>query len=249
MIPIKTPQEIELMANSGRLVAQCFGEIEKIIKPGIKTKELDRLVSDFIGDHGAVAAFKGYNGYPASICVSINEQVVHGIPGEREIGESDLVSIDIGVLKDDYHGDAARSYLMPPEDVEKKKLVDITEKTLQEGISAAQLDNHLSDISFAIQSFAESYGYSVVRDLVGHGIGRKMHEEPQIPNFGKPGNGPILKEGMTLAIEPMVNIGTWRVETLDDKWTVVTKDRNLSAHFENTIVITKDGPIILTIDR
>ncbi len=249
MISIKKPEEIELMAEAGRIVGGCFTEIRKILKPGIKTRDLDKLVEEYIRENGGIPAFKGYNGYPANICVSIDEQVVHGIPGEREIGESELVSVDIGVLKNGYYGDAARTFLTPPDMVEKKKLADITEQALNRGIGAARAGNRLTDISFAIQDFAESYGYSVVRDLVGHGVGKKLHEEPQVPNYGKPGNGPLLAVGMTLAIEPMINIGTWRVETLDDKWTVVTKDRKPSAHFENTIVITEGEPRILTMDN
>jgi len=249
MIPRKNPEEIQLMAEAGKLVAGCFREIEKKLKPGIKTKELDTIVYDYISGNQAIAAFKGYNGYPANICISINEEVVHGIPGDRELKNADLVSIDIGVLKNGFYGDAARSYLLPPGDPEKEKLMDITRRALEKGISAACAGVRLSDISYAIQDFVESHGYFVVRDLVGHGIGRKMHEEPQVPNFGKPGKGPILEPGMTLAIEPMVNIGTWRVETLDDNWTVVTEDGKPSAHFENTIVITNNGPQILTIDN
>jgi methionyl aminopeptidase len=249
MISIKTPEEIELMKESGRIVAGCFREIEKVLKPGIKTGELDKVANDYIKDNGGIAAFKGYNGYPANICVSINEQVVHGIPGEREIRKSDLVSVDIGVLKKGFFGDAARSYLMPPEDPEKLKLMDTTLKALESGVDNARAGNHLSDISHAIQSVAESHGYSVVRDLVGHGIGRNMHEEPQVPNYGKPGNGPLLKPGMTIAIEPMVNLGTWRVKTLEDNWTIVTLDGLTSAHFENTILITDNNPVILTADN
>lgn len=236
------------MAEAGRIVIGCFREIEKILKPGIKTLELDKIANDYIMDNKGKPAFKGYNKYPANICVSIDEQVVHGIPGERFIEESDLVSIDIGVFKDGFFGDAARSYLMPPGNSEKRKLLEATRKALEKGIENARAGNHLSDISFAVQDFAESYGYYVVRDLVGHGIGRKMHEEPQIPNYGKPGRGPVLRTGMTLAIEPMVNIGTWRVDTLEDKWTIVTGDRKPSAHFENTIVITENGPRVLTVD-
>ncbi|MCP4632888.1 MAG: type I methionyl aminopeptidase [candidate division Zixibacteria bacterium] len=246
MISIKTPEELEIMAIAGRITAGCLLKIEKALRPGLKTRELDRIAYDYILSNHAKPAFKGYNGYPASICISINEQVVHGIPGDREILDSDLVSVDVGVLKDNYFGDAARTFLMPEGDSEKKKLLDVTKKTLEKGVDAARAGNHLSDISFAIQDFAESYGYSVVRDLVGHGIGRKMHEEPQIPNYGKPGHGPILKPGMTFAIEPMVNIGTWQVVTLEDEWTIVTKDLKSSAHFENTIVVTDNESRILT---
>ncbi|MBD3168263.1 MAG: type I methionyl aminopeptidase [candidate division Zixibacteria bacterium] len=246
MITIKNAEEIELMSAAGKIVAGCFREIEKVIAPGIKTKQLDKLCDEYIRDNKAVPAFKGYNGYPANVCISINEVVVHGIPGEREIQESDLVSIDIGAYKDKYYGDSSVSFLVPPEDKEKKKLLDTTRKALELGIDQAREGNHLTDISFAIQDYAESYGYSVVRDLVGHGIGTKLHEEPQIPNFGKPGRGPVLKAGMTFAIEPMVNIGTWKVETLKDEWTIVTQDRKASAHFEHTIAITNNGPRILT---
>lgn len=246
MITVKTSDEIELMKESGRIVAKCFEEIKKVLKPGIRTRYLDEVALNCMKENNAIPAFFGYNGYPANICVSVNEEVVHGIPGDTVIEESDLVSVDIGVFKNGYCGDASRSYLMPPGDDEKRKLLNTTRLALEAGIEAARAGNHVSDISSAIQDYAESYGYSVVRDLVGHGIGRKMHEDPQIPNFGKPGRGPLIKAGMTFAIEPMVNMGVFQVETLDNKWTIVTADRKPSAHFENTVAITENGPVVLT---
>ena len=195
---------------------------------------------------GAIPAFKGYCGFPASICTSINEQVVHGIPGKKSLELGDIISIDCGAVINDYYGDAARTFAVGDISEEAQKLIDVTEESLSRGIEAAIIGNRLSDISNSVQTYVESNGLSVVRDFVGHGIGLKMHEAPQIPNFGRPGHGPRLKAGMCLAIEPMVNIGTYEVEVLEDNWTVVTKDHQLSAHFENSIAVTEDGPLILT---
>jgi len=246
MIILKSKREIEVIRENGRILAQTFKLVEKNIKEGIKTKKLDRLAEEFIKKNGAHPAFKGYRGFPANICISINEEVVHGIPKERILVSGDIVSVDIGVYKDGYFADGAFTYKVGETSQEAQKLIDITRNSLYKGIESCLEGKNLSDISFAIQSYVEAFGFQVVRELVGHGIGRDMHEEPQVPNFGTPGQGPVLKEGMVLAIEPMVNQKTYEIETLDDGWTVVTKDRSLSAHFEHTVCITKNGPKILT---
>lgn len=246
MIILKSKREIEVIRENGRILAQTFKLVEKNIKEGIKTKKLDRLAEEFIKKNGAHPAFKGYRGFPANICISINEEVVHGIPTERILVSGDIVSVDIGVYKDGYFADGAFTYKVGETSPEAQKLIDITRNSLYKGIESCLEGKNLSDISFAIQSYVEAFGFQVVRELVGHGIGRDMHEEPQVPNFGTPGQGPVLKEGMVLAIEPMVNQKTCEIETLDDGWTVVTKDRSLSAHFEHTVCITKNGPKILT---
>lgn len=247
MIIIKSKREIDLMKKAGKVVAKVLEEIKKAIKPGIATIELDRIAEDIIKKYNAIPAFKGYRGYPATICSSINEEVVHGIPGLRFLKDGDIISIDVGAVVDGYCADAARTYPVGEISETAKKLIMVTENSFFEGIKYATPDYRLSDISHAIQSYVESNNFSVVRDYVGHGIGRKMHEEPQVPNFGPPGKGPRLREGMTLAIEPMVNVGGYEVETLKDGWTVVTKDRSLSAHYENTIAITDKEPEILTL--
>ncbi len=234
------------MAESCRIVAEVLDGIRQIIVPGIATKELDEFAESFIVQRGARPAFKGYKGYPASVCVSVNEQVVHGIPSSTKMKEGDIVSLDIGVYYKGFYGDAAVTLPVGKISVEQKRLLSATEKALQLGIEKAVIGNRISDISAAIQNYAESEGFSVVRDLVGHGIGRELHEEPQVPNFGRPGQGPELREGMTLAIEPMVNAGGWEVVLLNDGWTTVTKDRSLSAHFEHTVAVTKNGSIVLT---
>ncbi len=234
------------MKEAGRIVALAHQGIAKAIDEGITTLELDRIAEDIILKEAAIPAFKGYHGFPSTICVSINEEVVHGMPGLRKLKKGDIVSIDIGAAINGYYGDAARTYPVCEVEPEIKRLLDVTEKSLQKGIEAAVVNNRISDISNAVQVYVEAKGYSVVRDYVGHGIGEKMHEMPQIPNFGKPGRGPRLYSGATLAIEPMVNMGTYEVETLEDNWTVVTKDRKPSAHFEHTIVVTENGPEILT---
>lgn len=246
MIILKSKREIEVIRENGRILAQTFKLVERNIKEGIKTKKLDRLAEEFIKKNGAHPAFKGYRGFPANICISINEEVVHGIPTDRILVSGDIVSVDIGVYKDGYFADGAFTYKVGETSPKAQKLIDITRNSLYKGIESCLEGKNLSDISFAIQSYVEAFGFQVVRELVGHGIGRDMHEEPQVPNFGTPGQGPVLKEGMVLAIEPMVNQKTYEIETLDDGWTVVTKDRSLSAHFEHTVCITKNGPKILT---
>ncbi|WIV13172.1 type I methionyl aminopeptidase [Proteiniborus sp. MB09-C3] len=246
MIILKSDREIELMSKAGRLVAETHAFLQDIIKPGVTTKELDEAAEDFIRSHGALPAFKGYNGFPGSICASINEVVVHGIPGLNKLKDGDIISIDIGTIIDGYYGDGANTYPVGTVSDEDLELIKVTKQSFYEGLKYAKVGNRLSDISHAIQKYAESNGFSIVRDFVGHGIGQRMHEEPQIPNFGLPGKGPRLKEGMVLAIEPMVNSGTYHVKILSDNWTVVTVDGHKSAHYEHTIAITNDEPLILT---
>lgn len=246
MITCKSKRELSYMRDAGRVVAQTFVEMAKAAKAGVTTGELDRLAEDFIIKRGAKPAFKGLYGFPATICASVNEEVVHGIPGLRKLKDGDIISIDIGAEINGYFGDSAVTYPVGDVNSEATRLLKATEEALCRGISLARAGNRLSDISNAVQTCAESYGYSVVRDFVGHGIGSSMHEEPQLPNFGKPGRGPRLKEGMTLAIEPMVNMGAFDVRTLSNKWTVVTLDTKLSAHFEHSVAITDDEPEILT---
>lgn len=246
MIILKSSNEIETMKKAGKIVAEVHEKLREAIQPGITTGELDRIAEEYIKKSGSKPAFKGYNGFPASICTSINEEVVHGIPGSRTLLEGDIISIDIGAIVDGYYGDAAKTHSVGETTQEEQKLIQVTKQSFYEGIKFAKEGYRLSDISNAIQNYVESNGFSVVRDYVGHGIGQNMHEDPQIPNFGKPGKGPRLRAGMILAIEPMVNIGSYHVKTLEDNWTVVTIDGKASAHYENTIAITKDGPEILT---
>lgn len=247
MIYLKSKNEIDKIRRSGRIVAELLNLLEKQIRPGITTKELDKFAEEFIISQGAKPSFKGYYGYPGSLCTSINEEVVHGIPGDRILKEGDIISVDCGVFYEGFHSDAARTFAVGHISEEAKRLIDITEKSFYEGIKYARAGNRIGDISNAIQTFVESNGYSVVRDYVGHGIGKELHEEPPVPNYGKAGRGPKLAVGMVLAIEPMVNMGTFAVIELDDGWTVVTADKKLSAHYENTIVILENGPEILTI--
>lgn len=247
MIILKTRREIEIMRKAGRLVAESHELVRRHIKPGVTTKELDRLVEEFLRSRNAIPTFKGYNGFPFSICTSINEEVVHGFPSDRELKDGDIVSVDIGATFEGYVGDSAKTYLVGEVDEEKKHLVEATRQSFYEGIKFARTTYRLSDISHAIQAYAESKGLSVVRDFVGHGIGKNMHEEPQVPNFGKPGKGPRLQEGMVLAIEPMINAGTYNVRILENNWTVVTVDGKPSAHYEHTVAITDGEPELLTI--
>ncbi|NDL68134.1 type I methionyl aminopeptidase [Anaerotalea alkaliphila] len=247
-ITIKSEQEIEIMRQAGKIVARTHSLLAGILKPGMTTLELDKAAEEYIRSQNAKASFKGYSGYPASICVSINDEVVHGIPGLRQIQEGDLVSIDIGAYFNGYHSDAARSYVVGQGDSEAVELVRVAEESFFAGIRAIKPGAHLHEISHAIQKYVESHGFSVVRDLVGHGIGRSLHEEPQIPNYKPIGRGPKLQSGMVLAIEPMVNAGKYEVRILDDDWTVVTLDGTLSAHYENTVLVTEDGCELLTVD-
>lgn len=235
------------MRKAGRVVAEAHQIVAENIRPGITSKHLDQLVEDFILSQDAIPAFKGYHGYPASICTSVNEVVVHGIPNEVTLEQGWIVSVDIGAFVDGFCGDSAWTYPVGVIDPDVQKLLEVTKESLFRGIEKAVIGNRLSDISHEIQTFVESNGFSVVRDFVGHGIGRMMHEPPQIPNFGIPGRGPRLKDGMTLAIEPMVNVGDYYVEVLPDNWTTVTVDRSWSAHFEHTVAVTAEGPKILTV--
>lgn len=218
-----------------------------MMNAGVRTSEIDTALEKLIRSYGATPSFKGYHGYPASTCISINEQVVHGIPGERQLCEGDIVGLDVGAYLDGFHGDAARTYAVGKVSESASKLMKITQECLGRGIENARAGNSVGDISAAIQTHAESNGFNVVRQLVGHGIGRSLHEEPQVPNFGSPGRGPKLRPGMVLAIEPMINAGTHEVYTLEDEWTVVTKDHMNSAHYEHTVAITENGPVILTV--
>ncbi|MBO8129570.1 MAG: type I methionyl aminopeptidase [Peptococcaceae bacterium] len=246
MISKKSQRELSYMREAGRIVAGALREVEKAIRPGITTRELDQIAEDYIRRHGATPAFKGLYGFPASICTSINNEVVHGIPGLRTLENGNIISIDIGTEINGYFGDAAKTFPVGTVSDEALRLLKVTEESLMAGIAMAVAGNRLTDISHAVQSYVESHGFSVVRDYVGHGIGSKMHEDPQVPNFGPPGRGPRLEPGITLAIEPMVNAGSYEVMTLADRWTVVTKDGSLSAHFEHTIAITDAEPEILT---
>jgi methionyl aminopeptidase len=251
MISVKTSREIDLMREVGRVVAGILESVGKYIQPGVTTEELDRIAEDYVLSQNAKPAFKGYgfdkrNLFPATICLSIDDQVVHGIPGPRKLEEGQLVSVDVGAIKNGYYGDAARTFALGKLTEEKKKLMEVTEKSLYLGIENAVAGNHVEDISEAVQEYVEASGFSVVRDLVGHGIGTKLHEDPPVPNYGRKGKGPLLRKGMTLAIEPMVNAGSYRVYTAKDGWTVYTSDGKPSAHFEHTVVITDGKPEILT---
>lgn len=246
MIELKNPAQIERMRKAGRIVAETLELMRNSVRPGVTTQELDRLAEEHIRKQGAIPAFKGYNGFPATLCASVNEQVVHGIPGLRTLQSGDIISIDCGAVIDGYYGDAAITLPVGEISEDLQKLLRVTEESLMLGINQALKGNRLYDVSHAVQTHVEAHGLSVVRDYVGHGIGRAMHEEPQIPNYGKPGRGPRLEIGMVLAIEPMVNMGTYEVKTLSDHWTVVTKDGKASAHFEHTVAITENGPEILT---
>lgn len=247
MILLKNTEDIKLLHKANIVVAQTLQELKKHIKPGVTTEMLDKISEDFIRSKNGTPAFKGYRGYPASLCISINEEVVHGIPGKRELKRGDIVSLDIGVLLDGYYGDAALTVGVGPVSPEAQKLIRVTEESLYRGIERARVGNRLSDVSAAIQTHVEAHGFNVVRDFVGHGIGRNLHEDPQIPNFYTPSAyNPRLKEGMVFALEPMVNQGTYRVKVLEDGWTAVTRDGKLSAHFEHTIAVTGNGPWILS---
>ncbi len=246
MIILKSRPEIEKMRKSNAIVAAILEELSRKIRPGVKTIELDRLSEELALKKGARPAFKGYRGYPYSLCTSVNSEVVHGMPSERELKEGDIVSLDFGILNDGYYGDAAVTVPVGEITPGARKLLKITEEALYKGIAEIKAGNRIGDISSAIQGHVEAAGYSVVRDLVGHGIGKSLHEDPQVPNYGSGGRGIELKPGMVFAIEPMVNEGTYRVEILRDGWTVVTADGKLSAHFEHSVAITENGPVILS---
>lgn len=246
MIICKTPRELEIMREAGRIVALTHQELKKHIEPGITTRELDVIADKFIRKHDAIPSFKGYNGFRGSICASVNDELVHGIPGDRVLNDGDIISIDIGAKYNCYHGDSAWTYAVGQIDEESERLMDVTEESLYKGLEEAKPGERLSNISHAIQTYAESNGFSIVREYVGHGIGQDLHEDPQIPHYGPPNRGPRLKPGMVLAIEPMVNAGSRYVKTLSDNWTVVTVDGKRCAHFEHTIAITESGYEILT---
>ncbi len=243
---LKTQEELEVMRRAGRIVSKLLKLMEKEACPGISTKRLDEIAEDFIGSQGAEPAFKGYYGYPASICASVNEEVVHGIPGPRVLSEGDIVGIDVGVKLDGFYSDAARTFAIGAVDPEGQRLIEVTREAMRQGIRQAVEGQRLTDISWAVQSYAEKHGFSVVREYVGHGIGKSLHEDPQVPNFGVPNQGPELKEGMALAIEPMLNAGSAEVKVLADGWTVVTKDGKRSGHFEQTVFIGKKEAEIVT---
>ncbi|PLS15562.1 type I methionyl aminopeptidase [Bacillus sp. M6-12] len=246
MIICKTPREIEIMREAGRIVALTHQELKKHIIPGITTKELDAIAESFIRKHDAFPSFKGYNGFRGSICASVNNELVHGIPGSRVLNEGDIISIDIGAKYNGYHGDSAWTYPVGSIDEETMRLLDVTEESLYRGLQEAVPGVRLSNISHAIQTYVEARDFSIVREYVGHGIGQDLHEDPQIPHYGPPDKGPRLKPGMVLAVEPMVNAGSRYVKTLEDNWTVVTIDGKMCAHFEHTIAITESGFEILT---
>lgn len=248
-IEYKAEWEIERIGRASRLVTEALLALREESQPGAKTMELDRFAETFLLERGGRPAFKGYRGYPFTLCTSINEEVVHGLPSERRLQEGDILSLDLGAIVEGYYGDAAMTVPVGETSSEATRLLQVTQEALHSGIAAAVPGNHLTDISHAIQSHVESDGFSVVRVFVGHGIGRALHEEPQIPNFGPAGRGPLLRSGMVFAIEPMVNAGTHEVTILEDRWTAVSQDRSLSAHFEHTVAITEKGPEILTLSE
>ena len=242
MIILKTREEIELISRAGQIVAECQKVLIRALKPGMTTLDLDVLTETYIRDHGATPAFKGYRNYPKSLCASLNEEVVHGIPSKRVLKDGDIIGLDVGAIVEGFYGDGAVTISVGEVSPSVQQLIKVTQEALSKGLEQAMVGKRLSDISSAIQTHVEQHGFSVVRDFVGHGIGRQLHEEPQVPNYGKPGQGPRLKPGMALAIEPMVNMGGAGVKVLDDGWTAVTSDRSLSAHFEHTISIEAVGP-------
>ncbi len=247
MIHLETPEEIELIRKSSLLVSQTHAMLVEYIKPGVKTSKLDEIAEQFIRDNGATPSFKGYGGFPSTLCISVNEQVVHGFPSDREIQEGDILSIDCGVFKNGFHGDSAFTFPIGEISENAKKLLQVTFNSLYIGIEQAVVGNRVGDIGFAIQNYCEvTHKFGVVRDLVGHGIGRDLHEDPQVPNYGKRGKGPMLQDGLVIAIEPMINMGTYQVRTLADKWTIITKDLKPSAHFEHTIAVKRGKADILS---
>ena len=249
-ITIKSGREIELMKEAGRILEIVHEELKNALRPGMTTKEIDRIGEEVIRSYGCIPSFLNYNGYPASICVSINDEVVHGIPSSKRIvQEGDIVSLDAGLIYKGYHSDAARTHAIGEISEQAKELMQVTEECFFEGIKYAKEGNYLFEISAAIGKYAEKRGYGVVRDLCGHGIGTALHESPEVPNYEMNRKGPKLRSGMTLAIEPMINVGTWEVDWLDDDWTVVTRDGSLSAHYENTVLITENGPVLLTLSK
>lgn len=247
MIIYRTQEEIALIRRSSQIAALILAELKEMVRPGVMTKELDEYAEQRVKFFGAKPAFKGYRGFPASLCTSINEEIVHGIPSSRRLKEGDIISLDFGVYYEGYYGDAAVTYPVGQISLLAQKLIETAEKALYLGLEKVRVGNRISDISHAIQTYVESQGFSVIRAFVGHGIGQALHEEPQVPNFGPPGRGAVIKPGLTLAIEPMISAGDWREEILEDGWTAVTRDRSLAAHFEHTVVATEDGVEILSL--
>ena len=247
MISIKSPREIEAMRRAGRITAQARALAGSMVKPGVTTLEIDTAVRRFIESQGAKPSFLGYSGFPGSACISVNEEVIHGIPGPRVLKEGDIVSVDVGAFIGGFHGDCAATYPCGEVSEQAKKLIQVTQQSFWEGIAFARPGQRVSDISHAVQQYVEANGCSVVRDFIGHGVGAKLHEAPEVPNFGPAGHGPRLLPGMTIAVEPMVNAGDWRVKVLKDGWTTVSLDGSLTAHYENTILITENGPEVLTV--
>jgi methionyl aminopeptidase len=248
VIHLRTATEMDTIAHGGAIIGRLPAELANVVHPGVSTAEIDRFAEDFIVEHdGAIPAFKGLYGFPGSVCISVNEEVVHGIPSlDRVLRDGDIVSVDVGVKLDGWYSDSARTFAVGEVSDEATALMEVTERSLEASIEAAVAGNHVGDIGAAVMRTVEGGGYGIIRELVGHGVGRELHEEPQVPNIGRAGHGPLLREGMVLAIEPMLSAGTARIKTLDDGWTVITADRSLSAHFEHTVGITRDGPRILT---
>jgi len=246
MIFYKTEEEIEIIRESAQILGKAHGEVAKSVRPGIKTKDLDKIAEEFIRDHGATASFKGYNGFPATLCISVNENVVHGFPSEYELQDGDIISIDCGVFYKGFHSDSAYTYPVGEISPETLSLLKTTKESLYIGIEEAKFGKRIGDVAFAIQKYVEDRGYTVVRELVGHGLGRNLHEGPEVPNYGKRGRGPKLNEGLVIAIEPMINLGTRNIVQENDGWTIRTRDRKPSAHFEHTVAIFKDRTEILT---
>ena len=247
MITLKSPHEIELMRRAGKITAAARALARDMVKPGVTTAQIDKAVFQFIKEQGATPSFLHYNGYPASACISVNDEIIHGIPGHYVLREGDIVSVDVGAFYKGYHGDCAATFPCGQISPEAQKLIDVTRQSFFEGLKQATFGHRVSDISHAVQTYVESNGFSVVRDFVGHGVGTHLHEEPEVPNYGAPGHGPRLLPGMTIAIEPMVNVGTYNVRVLKDGWTTVTADGKLAAHYENTVLITGGEPEILTV--
>jgi len=247
MIRLKSAREIECMRRAGKVAAAARALAGEMVTPGATTREIDKAVHDFILSQGAIPTFLNYNGYPASVCISVNDEVIHGIPGSRKLRDGDVVSIDVGATKDGFVGDCAATFIAGTGSAEAEKLIAVTRQSFYEGIAFARPGCRVSDVSHAVQTYVEANGFSVVREYVGHGVGAAMHEAPEVPNYGKPGHGPRLMAGMTIAVEPMVNIGGFEVRVLPDGWTVKTADGTLSAHYENTILITNGDPEILTV--
>lgn len=247
MIIFKSPEEVDRMRRAGRVVATTIDRLLEVVRPGITTRELDQIAEKSIRSEGCLPSFKGYRGFPASICTSVNDEVVHGIPGPRAVREGDLLSLDVGAIWEGYHGDSAVTVIVgsPPSDA-AEKLVRVAEESLEAGIAELRSGRRLSDVGHAVQQVVEGAGFSCVREYAGHGIGRALHEDPQVPNYGAPGRGPAIRPGLVVAIEPMVNVGDWRTRVLADQWTVVTVDGSLSAHFEHTIAVTEEGTEVLT---